>query len=563
MATTVAKGEYYKWDTANFTWDAVQAAHTYDDFAPLVYTRDDAEIFGILDRALSSTEKVSSDTIHFAGERLWSGACSVFSEGVGVTDAYLYTSLAKNITESIRTSDKMCSRVGKMSSDATSLRDARPRSDIYGLKAEHIGVHETYWDLISYIMRILESARVIESAHRAVSIPKSEDVGIASASHSSVAKSSNERLGTIDVYLYTSFTKQSGERVSVKDSRDASLTHVSKDKASVHDDIAASVDKMTAERLRASDAELTVLAKLVAEYVKTTDALSAAVTHMSYDDVAASDGLTISLGKMTAEQLGILDTELRAAAFRRTWDESAQLEDDEDNHVTANKFEEVQTTDCRSADIYQPEEEAVGIADRQIHRARTLRTFDEKANVGEHMWRDLGGSYSEAVDVDDRFLRALNGIIEEITLKKGGMTAADFQQLVNQPTGYERFIPYIVGEYEYQKALVRLAVTPGSLGAEPAVYNVVVHVDIDDTVDRGTTIITDTSAATTVHFSKHYYTRPEVTVTLRGGSTADGIITPNVTEIDKDKDGYFFKVELLKSDGTRAKGTITWQSVGY
>ena len=398
MATTVTKGAYYTFDAANFTWDAQQAVHTWDDMAPLIYTRDDAETFGLRDGRTSTAGKVVMDVIRLADTRIW--------------------------------------------------------SDMLGLKREHVGVHETYWDYISYILRIIESARVIESSYCAMDTPKREGIKIVRASHSEIMESARE-------------------------------------------------------------------------------------------------------------QLGILDTSLRAAAFKRTWDESAQLGDDEDNHVTANKFEEVQATDGRSADIYQPEEEAVGIADRQTHRARTLRTFAEMANVGEHMRRDLGGGYSEAVALDDRFLRALNGIIEEITLKKGGMTAADFQQLVNQPTGYERFIPYIVGEYEYQKALVRLAVTPGSLGAEPAVYNVVVHVDIDDTVDRGTTIITDTSAATTVHFSKHYYTRPEVTVTLRGGSTADGIITPNVTEIDKDEDGYYFKVELLKSDGTRAKGTITWQSVGY
>lgn len=398
MATTVTKGAYYTFDAANFTWDAQQAVHTWDDMAPLIYTRDDAETFGLRDGRTSTAGKVIMDAARLADTRIW--------------------------------------------------------SDMLGLKREHVGVHETYWDYISYVLHILESARVIESSYRAMDTPKREGIKIVRASHSEIMESARE-------------------------------------------------------------------------------------------------------------QLGILDTSLRAATFKRTWDESAQLDDDEDNHVTADKFEEVQTTDSRSADIYQPEEEAVGIADRQTHRARTLRTFDERANVGEHMRRDLGGGYSEAVALDDRFLRALNGIIEEIKLKKGGMTAADFQQLVNQPTGYERFIPYIVGEYEYQKALVRLAVTPGSLGAEPAVYNVVVHVDIDDTVDRGTTIITDTSAATTVHFSKHYYTRPEVTVTLRGGSTADGVITPNVTEIDKDDDGYYFKVELLKSDGTRAKGTITWQSVGY
>lgn len=453
MATTVTKGAYYTFDAANFAWDAQQAVHTWDDMAPLIYTRDDAETFGLRDGRTSTAGKVIMDAARLADTRIW--------------------------------------------------------SDMLGLKREHVGVHETYWDYISYILHIIESARVIESSYRAVDIPKREGIKIARASHSEIMESAREQLGILDTSLRAAFAKLARESMEVEDARDA------------------------------------------------------AVMQMSYDDVAASDGLTISLGKMTSEQLGILDTALRAAAFRRTWDESAQLDDDEDNHVTAGKFEEVQVTDGRSADIYQPEEEAVGIADRQTHRARTLRIFDERANVGEHMRRDLGGGYSEAVALDDRFLRALNGIIEEITLKKGGMTAADFQQLVNQPTGYERFIPYIVGEYEYQKALVRLAVTPGSLGAEPAVYNVVVHVDIDDTVDRGTAVITDTSAATTVRFSKHYYTKPEVTVTLRGGSTADGVITPNVTEIDKDDDGYYFKVELLKSDGTRAKGTITWQSVGY
>lgn len=453
MATTVTKGAYYTFDAANFTWDAQQAVHTWDDMAPLIYTRDDAETFGLRDGRTSTAGKVVMDMVRLADTRIW--------------------------------------------------------SDMLGLKREHVGVHETYWDYISYILHIIESARVIESSYRAMDTPKREGIKIVRANRSEIMESAREQLSILDTSLRAAFAKLARESMEVEDARDA------------------------------------------------------AVTQRSYDDVAASDGLTISMGKMTAEQLSILDTSLRSAAFERTWDESAQLGDGENNHVTADKFEGVQMTDSRSTDIYQPKEEAVGMADRQTHRARTLRTFDEKANVGEHMRRDLGGRYSEAVALDDRFLRALDGVIEVIALRKGGMTAEDFQKLVNQPTGYEPFIPYIVGEYEYQKALVRLAVTPGSLGAEPAVYNVVVHVDIDDTVDRGTVKITDTSAATTVHFSKHYYTRPEVTVTLRGGSTADGIITPNVTEIDKDDDGYYFKVELLKSDGTRAKGTVTWQSVGY
>ena len=453
MATAVAKGAYYTWDSANFTWGATQSVHTWDDMAPLVYTRDDAEAFSLRD---------------------------------GMTSA-----------------------AGKVARDAVQLADTRRWADLLGTKREQVGVHETYWDYISYVLTILESARVIESSYRGMDVPKREGVKITRRSHSEIMESPREQLGILDASLRAAFAKLTAERTEVTDARDAAVAHVSRDK------------------------------------------------------VAVGDGWAVSLGQMTAEQLGILDASLRVAAFKRTWSESASLGDDEDNHVVAGKFETIRTSEHRAADVYKPTAEQIGTTERQYHRAQTFRTFMEKASLYEHMRRDLGGGYSEAVAVDDCFLRALDGIIEEVAVRKGGMTADEFQQLVNQPTGYERFIPYIVGEYEYQKALVRLAVTPGSLGAEPAVYNVVVHVDIDDTVDRGTAVITDTSAATMVRFAKHYYTKPEVTVTLRGGNTADGTILPNVAEISKDKDGYYFMVELLKADGTRAEGTVTWQSVGY
>lgn len=453
MATAVAKGAYYTWDSANFTWDATQSVHTWDDMAPLVYTRDDAETFSLRDAMTSAAGKVARDAVRLADTRRW--------------------------------------------------------ADLLGTKWERIGVHETYWDYISYVLTVLESARVIESSYRGMDVPKREGVKFTRSSHSEIMESPREQLGILDASLRAAFAKLAAERTEVTDARDASVANVSR------------------------------------------------------DEMAVSDGIATSLGKMTAEQLSILDALLRAAAFKRTWSESAGLSDDEDNHVTAGKFETIRTSEHRAADVYRPTAEQIGTAERPYHRARTFRTFMEKASLYEHMRRDFGGGYSESVAIDDRFMRALNGIIEELVVKQGGMTAEEFETLVNQPTGYEPFIPYIVGEYEYQNALVRLVVKPGSLGAEPAVYNVVVHVDIDDTVDRGTTVITDTSAPTTVHFSKHYYTKPEVTVTLHGGNTSDGVITPNVVEIDKDADGYYFKVELLKQDGTRAAGSITWQSVGY
>ena len=103
----------------------------------------------------------------------------------------------------------------------------------------------------------------------------------------------------------------------------------------------------------------------------------------------------------------------------------------------------------------------------------------------------------------------------------------------------------------------------GAYGSEPVVYDAVIHVDIEDTVDRGTVVITDTTKPTRVRFNKHYYTKPEVSVTLQGGNTSAGVVTPNICTIDMDSAGFYFDVELIKSDKTRAKGRITWNAVGY
>ena len=98
MATAVAKGAYYTWNTANFTWDAVQTVHTWDDMAPLVYTRDDVETFSLR--------------------------------------------------------DGMASAAGKVARDAVRLADTRRWADLLGTKWERIGVHETYWDYINYVLTI-------------------------------------------------------------------------------------------------------------------------------------------------------------------------------------------------------------------------------------------------------------------------------------------------------------------------------------------------------------------------------------------------------------------------
>ena len=121
-----------------------------------------------------------------------------------------------------------------------------------------------------------------------------------------------------------------------------------------------------------------------------------------------------------------------------------------------------------------------------------------------------------------------------------------------------------MGDYEYQRALVRFIIESVAAQAEPILYDAAIHVDIDDINDKGTVIITDTEAVTKVYYNKNYYTAPEVQITLRGGNTGTGALTPILISTDlSDAKGRYFEVEIRDSSWNRAQGTISWTSKGY
>ena len=194
MATAVAKGAYYTWDSANFAWDATQSAHAWDDMAPLVYTRDDAETFSLRDGMTSATGKVARDVVQLVDTRRW--------------------------------------------------------ADLLGTKREHIGVHETYWDYISYVLTILESARVIESSYRGMDVPKREGVKITRRSHSEIMESPHEQLGILDASLRaTAFKRTWSESASLGDGEDNHVTAGKFETIRTSEHRAADVYKPTAEQI--------------------------------------------------------------------------------------------------------------------------------------------------------------------------------------------------------------------------------------------------------------------------------------------------------------------------
>lgn len=307
---------------------------------------------------------------------------------------------------------------------------------------------------------------------------------------------------------------------------------------------------------------ISYLLKIV-ETVKAEDYQRAAMKQASFDEASIDDTRTARIKHLTLEQIAGIDLLLRHAEFHHDFAEVWDMLEFRASHAGTSVKEQVSIDEYRRQDMRQKVSEAADFHELLQRSAVIRRSFAEKAAAAEHYAAHYTQKEQETFSLKDKKFHAANAVLGDVAVKNAAMDLEAFKILVNQPSGYEHFIPYVVGEYEYQKALVRLTVEAGSSGAEPAIYDAVIHVDIDDTVDRGTTAIADASKAARIYFHKHFYTQPEVTVALYSGNTKDGVVTPNITTIEKDDAGFYFEVELLKESGTRTTGTISWQAVGY
>lgn len=195
---------------------------------------------------------------------------------------------------------------------------------------------------------------------------------------------------------------------------------------------------------------------------------------------------------------------------------------------------------------------------------KALRTLQEALQLLDDTERKRALNLAEMINTYDALLENANAILSDITLFTGEMNEKTFRNRVNTPPGYSMFTDFYVGDYEYKKAIVRLILTTADMNGTPNIFNVVHNVDIPDTDDKGSVEITDTTAPTKVYFNVHYYHPPEVSITLKGGNTGSGVLSPNIVSLEgKDTIGRYFEVELLTTAGERSTGSITWTAKGY
>lgn len=306
-----------------------------------------------------------------------------------------------------------------------------------------------------------------------------------------------------------------------------------------------------------------------------------AVEHGLYDGIHIMDEWRNGMQKLACEQVKALDDIAKHAApaqfekvhisdtYKRIW-------------KTLQTFrEELKTLDRVYRNIYAILDDRIAIADKRLVKLeRTLheavktdesfnrdmvfiRGFEDLARIGDGLTRDIGKNQAEDIALYDAFVRASNGYIESVQAISSFREADDFLAMSDTPPLYEQFTDFNVGDYEYEKALLRLRVVSKATQAQPLLYDVSPHVDIDDTDDKGQLEIKDTTAATKVYYNKHYYNAPEVNAMVKGG-TGTTTPVPNILTTDgQDDKGRYFEIELLNSSGNRTTGIVSWVAKGW
>lgn len=305
------------------------------------------------------------------------------------------------------------------------------------------------------------------------------------------------------------------------------------------------------------------------------------IEHELYDGLHIMDEWRNDMRTLAREQVKAMD-HIAKHATSAQFDEFYVRDDYKKIWQTVQTFrEELKTLDKVYRNIYAVRDDRIAIADKRLVKLeRTLhesidtdesfnrnvafvRGLAELARIGDGLTRDIGKNPAEDIALYDAYVRASNSYIESVQVVSSFKEMDDFTAMADTPPMYERFTDFNVGDYEYEKALLRLRVVSKATQAQPLLYDVSPHVDIDDTDDKGQLEIKDTTAATKVYYNKHYYNAPEVNAMVKGGTGATTPV-PNILTTDgQDDKGRYFEIELLNSSGNRTTGIVSWVAKGW
>lgn len=370
-------------------------------------------------------------------------------------------------------------------------------------KTESIEFADTYYDLIAYVLRWVESFGVGE--------------GLAKSSRKSV----QENLQTLDG-LARSVAKAIQEGLPVNEglSRQTRQKH--------------------AESLPMASASARVASKAFAE------------------GVGLTDGLDQGFKKQVIEALNFAETYYDLIAFILRISEGLAVSDQTARRLQKPVADTFTMSDQLSRQSVKQVAEALAFAETLGRTVTYRRHFQEGLGVSEALRRAMSLKAYEALALAEQYRRHANGVISDMIVASTEITEADFASIVEagHPPGYTDFRDFIQGDYTYQRALFR-AILKSRTSDRGFIDALRVTVDVPDVFDRGTVQITDAQAGAVIGFARIFRMPPEVTMTHKGGTVvAIPRLTSAVTRTG-------FTAILENTAGTRVTGTFTWIAQGY
>lgn len=414
---------------------------------------------------------------------------------------------ARSFRETVKVMGKYTSHTKPLYSDSFKLTDGE-KNLLAIVRKEMLKCTEIYWDNVLFLIHITENINTTDLLHKTVAVPLYDS------------------LRFMDFLRKTSGLNKSAT-IDIAERERKTIEHTIYDTVAMVDELRRDMNNLVKERVSAMDS-----------YVK----------HH------------VTMQKESVQVRGV---------YKRVW-------------TTLQTFrEELKTLDKVYRNIYAVRDDRIAIADKRLVKLeRTLhesvdtdesfnrnvvfvRGLAELARIGDGLTRDIGKNPAEDIALYDAYVRASNSYIESVQVVSSFKEMDDFMAMADTPPMYEQFTDFNVGDYEYEKALLRLRVVSKATQAQPLLYDVSPHVDIDDTDDKGQLEIKDTTAATKVYYNKHYYNAPEVNAMVKGG-TGDTTPVPNILTTDgQDDKGRYFEIELLNSSGNRTTGIVSWVAKGW
>lgn len=166
---------------------------------------------------------------------------------------------------------------------------------------------------------------------------------------------------------------------------------------------------------------------------------------------------------------------------------------------------------------------------------------------------------SEEFVVSDGDEKSYGVTLFDVELDKNAVNLQDWREYVNNrsPLNYSELRPLIPGEYEYKNAIVGVQMQIPPVEGRFGIIGSTLHVDVPDTVEKGTVIVTDGGPSTIV-LSKKFYRETKVLSSL---VESDQQASVEVSEIGLTS----FKIGLksLTNPGLYVNGTIDWLVEGY